>query len=99
VCTVATFIFIRLHARVGRSSEVRDAVECVLQETRREPGCTSANLFGSVKDNSLFFIHSQWRDEAAFDAHLGTPHTIAFKDKVKPLIDHELDVMRTALIY
>jgi hypothetical protein len=43
----------------------------------------------------MFFFHSGWVDEAAFDLHSGLPHTVRFLDRVQPLIDHPLDVART----
>ena len=93
------FIFARFHARAGREGDVRRVIEIVLPQTRAEPGCLSAGLFRSVRDPRLFFIHSRWRDEAAFDAHAGLPHTVAFLDAVAPLIDHDLDVSRTEMIF
>jgi quinol monooxygenase YgiN len=46
----------------------------------------------------LFFIHSQWKDEAAFEVHAGLPHTVAFIERVQALIDHPLDIHRTGQI-
>ena len=92
------FIFARFHSREGLEDEVRRVIEIVLQETRKEPGCLSIGLFGSLSDKRLFFIHSRWRDEAAFDAHAELPHTRAFLDAVTPLLDHELDVVRSRLV-
>ena len=92
------FIFARFHARPGLENAVRLCIETVLKETRKEPDCLSIALFGAVSDPGLFYIHSRWRDEAAFDLHAGLPHTAAFVEAVTPLIDHELDVARTRQI-
>ncbi|MGH2670087.1 MAG: putative quinol monooxygenase, partial [bacterium] len=46
----------------------------------------------------LFYIHSRWKDEAAFENHAGLPHTVRFLERVQPLIDHPLDVTRTEQI-
>ena len=43
-----------------------------------------------------FYIHSQWKDEAAFDHHVQLPHTLRFAEEVQALIDHPLDVTRTS---
>ena len=43
-----------------------------------------------------FYIHSQWKDEAAFDHHVQLQHTMRFVEKVQALIDHPLDVTRTS---
>ena len=47
-----------------------------------------------ARDPRLYYIHSHWKDEAAFDSHAGFPHTVRFVGRVEPLIDHPLDVTR-----
>jgi hypothetical protein len=48
-----------------------------------------------VRDPRLFFIHSRGKGEAAFDLAAELPHTVRFLARVRPLIDHALDVTRT----
>ena len=72
------FIFARFHARAGHDAAVAKALLDVLAPTREEPGCVSIHAFRSIRDPRLFFIHSRWKDEAAFDAHGGLPHTVRF---------------------
>jgi quinol monooxygenase YgiN len=89
------FIFARFHAREGKEDDVTAALREVLRPTREEPGCRSAEAYCSIRDPRLFFIHSCWRDEAAFEAHATLPHTEQFLERVQPLIDHPLDINRT----
>jgi quinol monooxygenase YgiN len=95
---VTLFIFARFHARGGHESAVAAALRDVLGPTRAEPGCLSAYAFRSTRDPRLFYIHSGWKDEEAFDQHATLPHTVRFLERVKPLIDHQLDITRTELI-
>lgn len=92
-------IFARFHAREGKedavASELRDAVARV----RKEPGCLGIEVYRSVRDPRLFFLHSRWVDEAAFDQHVARPETNRFIDRVQPLIDHPFDVTRTHLLF
>jgi quinol monooxygenase YgiN len=60
--------------------------------TRRFKGAA----FRSIRDPGLFHIHSRWTDETAFDIHAELPHTVAFLRRVTALIDHPLEVARTA---
>jgi quinol monooxygenase YgiN len=92
------FIFARFHARDGQESAVADTLRDVVGPTREEPGCLSIHVFRSTHDRRLFYIHSRWRDEAAFDHHGGLPHTVRFVERVAPMLDHALDVTRTARI-
>jgi quinol monooxygenase YgiN len=82
------FVFARLHARPGKQSEVHQAMFEVQGPTRREPGCLSYGAFRSVRDPDEFYIHSRWRDMAAFERHAELPHTVRFVESVEPLLDH-----------
>jgi quinol monooxygenase YgiN len=88
------FIFARFHARPGREDAVAGVLLDVLAPSREEPGCLSIHAFRSTREPRLFYIHSRWKDEAAFERHAGLPHTLRFVERVEPLIDHPLDVTR-----
>ena len=92
------FIFARFHARPGNEAAIAEALGEVLTPTRLEPGCLAANAFRALGDAQLFFIHSRWRDEAAFERHAGLLHTVRFLERVEPLIDHAHDIVRTEYI-
>lgn len=92
------YIFGRFHAREGQDSSVAAAIADVLEPTSDEPGCLSVHAFRSIRDPRLFYIHSSWVNEEAFDAHAALPHTVRFIERVETLIDHPLDVARTEII-
>ena len=92
------FIFARFHARDGAAEAVGAALRDVIAPTRAEPGCLAIAGYRSIQDPRLFWIHSQWVDEAAFEAHAELPHTVHFLARVQALIDHPLDVSRSGEI-
>jgi quinol monooxygenase YgiN len=92
------FIFARLHAIAGAEADVESTARAVINATRHESGCLAIHLYQSKRDPRLFYIHSHWRDEAAFEAHAQLPHTRAFIERVNPLIDPPLEVVRTTLL-
>jgi quinol monooxygenase YgiN len=89
------FIFVRVHARAGEEEKIAAAMREMLPPVRAESGCLGIDVFRATRNPRLFFIHSRWADEAAFDRHATLPHTERFLARVAPLIDHELDVTRT----
>jgi quinol monooxygenase YgiN len=91
-------IFARFHARAGHEAALAEALLEVLGPTRQEPGCLGIHAFRATRDPRLFWIHSRWVDEAAFDAHAALPHTVRFVARVEALIDHPLDVTRAEQI-
>jgi quinol monooxygenase YgiN len=88
------FVFARFHARPGQEASLEAALRDVAGPSRAEPGCLELNPFRSKRDARLFYIHSRWVDEAAFDTHATLPHTVRFIERVQPLIDHPLDITR-----
>src|SRR5271168_4253665 len=89
------FIFARFYAREGQQAAVAEALREVSGPTQAEEGCLFQNAYHSIRDPRLFYVHSRWRDEEAFDLHAKLPHTVRFVEKVQTLIDHPLDVNRT----
>ena len=92
------FIFARFNSRPGQETDVAAALRKVIAPTRTEPGCLSIHAFRSIRDARLFYIHSRWVDEAAFDNHIIQPHTKQFIEEVEPLVDHQLDTTRATVI-
>jgi quinol monooxygenase YgiN len=92
------FIFARFHARPGEEDAVATALLDVLAPTREEAGCLSIHAYRSLHDAQLFYIHSRWTNEAAFEYHVGLPHTIRFVECIEPIIDHTFDIAPTEQI-
>ena len=92
------YVFVRLHAREGQESAVEGALRGVTGPSREEAGCLSFHTFRSMRDRRLFYIHSRWVDEAAFQAHAELPHTLRFLKRVDALLDQPRDVTRTEMI-
>jgi quinol monooxygenase YgiN len=90
--------FVRLHAREGEESAVEEALREVARLSREEAGCLSIHAFRGMRDRRLFFIHSRWVDEAAFQAHGKLPHTVRFLGRVDALLDQPREVTRTEMI-
>lgn len=91
-------IFARFHAREGRQAALAATLREQVGPVRAEPGCLEIAAYGSTRDPRLFWIHSRWIDEAAFEVHADLPRTLGFLERVQALIDHPLDVTRAHAI-
>jgi quinol monooxygenase YgiN len=89
------FFFARFHAREGNERAVEQALREVVAPSRKEPGCTEIHAYRSTRDPRLFYIHSCWKNEAAFEAHAALPHTVHFLETVEPLVDQPFEATRT----
>jgi len=85
---------VRFHARAGQEETIAAAMHEAAPDVRAEPGCLGIEYLRSTRDPALFYIHSRWRDEAAFEVHAALPHTLRFLERVEPAMDHELQVAR-----
>lgn len=92
------YFFARFHSRARIDSSFEEALREVSVLSREEEGCLSFHGFRSIRDRQLFYIHSIWRDEEAFEIHANLPHTVRFLERVQLLIDQPLDTTRTEMI-
>lgn len=91
-------VFAPFHARAGQELGVEQALRSVHEATEQEPGCLSHRICRSIRDAALFYVHSIWPSEAAFEQHAAQADTIRFVEQIEPLIDHALEVARTRRI-
>jgi quinol monooxygenase YgiN len=92
------FIFARFHALPGTEAAVEQALREVVMPTNAEVGCLGIRVFRSIRDPRLFYIHSRWKEEAAFDLHARLPHTVRFIERVGPLLDHPIEAHRCEVL-
>jgi quinol monooxygenase YgiN len=95
---VEQYVFVRLLARTGEERAVEEALREVMGPSRKEPGCLSFHLFRSMRDHKLFYIHSRWVNEAAFQRHAELAHTKRFLERVDALLEQPREVARTEII-
>ena len=89
------FIFARFHALEGQEHALEALLRAQPELVRAEPGCLEMGVYRSVRDPRLFWIHSRWVDEAAFNLHANLPNTDRFVERAEQLIDHPFDVTRS----
>jgi len=95
---VELFIFTRFHARQGKERALETALHEIVIASREEAGCLRIHGFRSIRDRQVFYIHSCWKDESAFERHAGLPHTVRFIARAQPLLDHALEAERCEMM-
>jgi len=92
------FIFARFHARVGQEAAVAATLCKQIVRVRDEHGCLAIAAYRALPDARLFYIHSRWSDEAAFERHAELPNTVEFAERMETLIDHPFKATRVRLL-
>ena len=92
------YLFVRFRAQPGKAAALEEALREVVTASQKEEGCLNIHAFRSIRDPLVFYIHSRWKNEAAFDVHSRLPHTVRFVARAEPLLDHEIQAQRCELI-
>ena len=87
-------IFARFHAREGQDAAVAGVLRVQAAGVREERGCLAIQAYRSIRDQRLFYLHSRWADEAAFELHAELPRTVRFVERMEALIDHPFEATR-----
>ena len=90
--------FVRFEPQPGKEKQLREELKLLLDPTRAEPGCMRIHLYEAVREPLVFYIHSEWVNEAAFDAHPKLPHMVRFLGLVGGLTTHPVKGIRTKQI-
>jgi quinol monooxygenase YgiN len=83
-------VFVRFEPLPGKETEFREELLRVVGPTRAEIGCVAMHVFESLREPFTFAIHSEWVDEAAFEAHARLPHTSRFLAAARGLLGHSV---------
>jgi quinol monooxygenase YgiN len=95
---LALHTFVRFEPQAGKEQRLREELQLLLGPTRAEPGCRRIHLYEALGAPMVFYIHSEWVDEAAFDAHPKLPHMVRFLGLVGGLTTHAVKGIRTKQI-
>ena len=79
-----------------KPDKIEEFKEVVLDDARHsvldEPGCLRFDVVQEDEDPTKFWLHEVYRDRAAFDHHLTTPHYHRWREATKDLFAEPADV-------
>jgi len=67
-----------LKAKPGCERELLAMLEGLLDPTRAEQGCINYDLHRSDDEPNTFLFHETWESRSHWEAHMNTPHLVAF---------------------
>ena len=73
--------------------------DVALRSVRDEPGCVRFDVFQDLADVDRYHLYEVYTDEAAFWAHLATPHARQAFDEAGEWAEGTFDVLRTRSIF
>lgn len=84
--TTPTILYATFTALPGKGDAVADLLRDFVEAVRAEPGNVVFDATRLIDDPDRFFVYEVYRDEAAFQAHLGAPAGGPFNAALTPLI-------------
>jgi quinol monooxygenase YgiN len=91
-------VFAILTAQPGKEQILRDALLALIEPTKKEPGCISYMLHEDPKNPVVFYLFENYKDQAATDFHMNSPHLAATLEKVGPILAGKPVIAETKLI-
>jgi quinol monooxygenase YgiN len=90
-------IVAHIHAKSGQEDLVRDSLNTLVAETRKEPGCLKYDLHSDSKDPTHFVMLESWQNAEAIKSHMGAPHMAEnyarIKDAVTKTAIHQINLI------
>lgn len=93
---IVTAIF---KAKPGKESELRDELHAGASASWAEPGVRGYNVHELIDQPATFMNIEVYADEAAFKAHLETPHVKSFLGKLDDLLSEPLTVYQGKALF
>ena len=76
-----------LHAKPGQEGALEQELLAMIAPSRAETGCVDYHLHRDPQEQTFFCFYENWRDQAAVEFHRQTPHYLAFKKAIEPLVE------------
>ena len=76
-----------LKAKPGQEAALFAALNALVAPTRAEKGCILYEMHRSHENPGWFIFNELWESRAIWDAHMSSPHLVAFSAKQDALVD------------
>lgn len=75
----------------GAQADPSTLLRNLAEASRSDPGCVRFDVLRHTMRGNHFTIVETWRNQAALDAHVATPHARQYRDAVQPISGSPLD--------
>jgi quinol monooxygenase YgiN len=82
----AMMIVAKLSVKPEKIKDFTEAAKVMIENSNKEPGCKSYQLYQDPYDNTKFVFVEQYTNQAAVDAHFAADYFKAFGPKVGDLV-------------
>jgi len=62
--------FIKMNVRPEKRKELRQTIQSIVQEVRKENGCVDSTFYQNSENECDFFLFEEWENRQVLDDHL-----------------------------
>lgn len=86
---------VTLQSKANCVLEVKQILENLVQNSRKEKGCLQYDLHQNKDDSSVFIFHEVWENKAIYDLHNSQEYVKSFFGKASELLIEKPQVIFT----
>jgi|SRR6266568_8561366 quinol monooxygenase YgiN len=87
-------VVVRLRAKPGMETRVRQELASLLAPTRQERGCINFDMHESPQEHAVFLFHENWECEEDLNRHFETPHIKRWIKEAETLLAEPMELSR-----
>ncbi|MBB5372932.1 putative quinol monooxygenase [Acidocella aromatica] len=84
--STAISVFATLTAAPGKTDALRAVLTALVAPSRAEPGTLQYTLHEALETPGVFHVYETYKDQAAVDAHMASPHLQKALSEAGPLL-------------
>ena len=88
----------QIKAKNGCEQDVKQELQLLIGESRKEPGNIHYDLYQAIDNESLFLFHETWKDQKALDEHMDSPYLKRFISKEGELLAEPIKGKKVNLV-
>lgn len=85
-------VIVRIQAKPGMKTRVKEELLNLLGPTRSEKGCINYDMHQAADDDSLFLFHENWTSEEDLKRHLEAPHIKHWLKEAETLLAEPMEL-------
>ena len=86
------YIVATVYPKAGKEEAVKAEILKNIPIVREEKGCLRYDLHVLKDGGGKFMFYEIWEDKAAFEAHGVAPHMMAYRERIKCLLEKPTEV-------
>jgi quinol monooxygenase YgiN len=91
-------VFATVCAQAGKEAEIQAVLSELAAESVKEPGVVHYMVHVDPKNPANFYVFEIYKDQAAADSHMKSPHLAAAFAKAGPLVASAPSIVETKLV-